>query len=114
MSHAHVFKPCTSKCLKSTVSGFILPALFHFGGQVFPLLPYHPKNLFTCSNSIKTRKHKLKLRRTHMLSNMWLITCKSYVIAYQTLQEDRLLEMRFTNATSHNAFLVEVNFLFTI
>ena len=42
MSHAHVFKSCTSKCLKSTVSGSIPPALFHFSGHVFPLLPYHP------------------------------------------------------------------------
>ena len=49
-----------------------------------------------------------------MLSNTQLVTCKSYVIAYQTLQGDRVLETRFTNATSHNAFLVEVNFLFTI
>ena len=45
---------------------------------------------------------------------MRLVLYKSYVIAYQTLQEDRVLETRFTNATSHNAFLVEVNFLFTI
>ena len=72
------------------------------------------KNLFTCRNSIKTRKHKLKVRRTHMLSNMRLVTCKSYVIAYQTLKGDRVLETRFTNATSRNAFFVEVNFLFTI
>ena len=56
----------------------------------------------------------LRLRRTHVLSNMRLVMCKSYVIAYQTLQEDRVLETRFTNATSHNAFLIEVNFLFTI
>ena len=68
------------------------------------------KNLFTCGNSIKTRKHKLKLRSAQ--------NARAFKHAARHMQELSGTSGRqspgktwFTNATSHNAFLVEVNFL---
>ena len=73
------------------------------------------KNPFTCHNSIKTRKHKLL--KTPQNARAFKHAARHVQQLCNSLSDTSGRQTpgnTITNATSHNAFLVEVNFLFTI